>query len=94
LVSVRAIYDDQMGVRMPPKDARERRELRELVSGREFPAQRTEELLAALPRYQVGLIVVAAPAATHLREALVQHGYSPIGEEDQYVFFTQTRHSS
>jgi len=89
VVSVRAIYDQQMGVQMPPQEARERRQLRELVSGGEFSAQPTEALLAALPRYDVGLIVVTVPAAGRLQQSLAKYQYSAVVEEDRYVFFAR-----
>jgi Family of unknown function (DUF6077) len=94
LVSVRAIYDQQMGVQMPPQEARERRQLRELVSGGEFSAQPAEALLAALSRYDVGLIVVAVAAAGRLEQPLAKYRYSPIVEEDRYVLFARVAHLS
>jgi len=87
LVSVRELYDEEMGVHMPPQEARERRELRELVSGREFPPDREQELLNALPRHQVGLILAPAPAAIGLHNVFAQHGYAKIREENGFVFF-------
>jgi hypothetical protein len=94
VVSVRAIYDQQMGVQMPPQEARERRQLRELVSGGEFSAQPAEALLAALPRYDVGLIVVTVPAAGRLQQSLAKYQYSAVVEEDRYVFFARVAHPS
>jgi hypothetical protein len=87
IVSVRDVYDEEMGVRMPPDEARERRELRELVSGQELPPERMEALLSALPRYRVGLILTTTPAASRLQDALAEHGYARTHEEDGYVFF-------
>jgi hypothetical protein len=87
LVSVRELYDEEMGVHMAPQEAKERRELRELVSGQEFPLDREQELLNALPRYQVGLIVALAPAAIRLQDVFGKHGYSKIREENGFVFF-------
>ena len=87
LVSVRELYDEEMGVHMPPQEPRERRELRELVSGQEFPPDREQELLTALPRYQVGLILATAPAAVGLHDVFAQHGYTKIREENGVVFF-------
>jgi hypothetical protein len=60
LVSVREIYDAEMGTHLPPEEARARRELREWVSGREFSEQETQRLLDSLPEYRVGLIVAPA----------------------------------
>jgi uncharacterized protein DUF6077 len=87
IVSVRAVYDEERGVRMPPDEARERRELRELVSGQELPPERMEALLSALPRYRVGLILTTTLAASRLQDALAEHGYSRTHEEAGYVFF-------
>jgi hypothetical protein len=87
IVSVRDVYDEEMGVRMPPDESRERRELRELVSGQELPPERMEALLSALPRYRVGLILATTAAASRLQDALADHGYSRTHEEDGYVFF-------
>ena len=87
LVSVRELYDEEMGVHMPQEEARERRELRELVSGQEFPPQREQELLNALAHYQVGLILTTATAAIRLQDVLAEHGYSRIREENGFVFF-------
>lgn len=90
LVSVREIYDDQMAVRMPPEEARARRELRELVSGGEFSSERTEELLGALPYYRVGLVVATSPAATRLKKNLTARGYSLLREQNHYFFFASS----
>jgi hypothetical protein len=87
LVSVRAVYDDQMGVRMPPEEAKTRRELRELVSGGDFSAKRTEELLDTLPSYRVGLIVATPAAAFRLKDALIARKYVPLPEHGDYMFF-------
>ena len=87
LVSVREIYDEEMGAHMPATEARERRELRELVSGKEFSPQDRERLLDSLARYSVGLIVVTASAADGLAAALSHHGYSHIRSVGGYTFF-------
>jgi hypothetical protein len=87
IMSVRDVYDGVMGVRITPDESRERRQLRELVSGQELPPERMEALLSALPRYRVGLILTTAPAASRLQDALAEHGYSRTHEEDGYVFF-------
>jgi hypothetical protein len=94
LVSVRELYDEEMGAHMLPEEARTRVELRELVSGQEFPAERVQVLLSSLPQYQVGLILTSNAAANRLRHALAEHGYSRIAEEDGYVFFSSAGQSA
>jgi len=88
LISVREFYDQHTGVQMPPEEATDRRELRELVSGQEFAPQREQELLNALAHYQVGLILTTATAAIRLQDVLAEHGYSRTREENGFVFFT------
>ena len=63
LVSVREIYDAEMGAHLLAEEGRTRRELRELVSGREFSEPETERLLDSLPQYEVGLVVAPISAA-------------------------------
>jgi hypothetical protein len=87
LVSVRGIYDEEMGMHMAATEARERRELRELVSGREFSREDRERLLDSLPRYSVGLIVVTASASDELAAALSQHGYLRLRNAAGYALF-------
>jgi hypothetical protein len=87
IVSVRDIYDEEMGTHLAPEDARMRRELRELVSGKEFPPEQREALLNALPVYSVGLIITTEPAADQLGESLSKRGYSRIRESAGYAFF-------
>ena len=87
LVSVREIYDGEMGTHMAPEEARTRRELRELVSGREFPAEHRDELLNRLPNYSVGLIITTKDVAGQLDEVLLMHGYSRNREVGGYIFF-------
>jgi hypothetical protein len=94
LVSVREIYDGEMGVHMPAAEASERRELRELVSGREFSPEHREQLLDSLPRYSVGLIVVTAPVSDDLAAALSRHGYSHIRSPSGYALFRVTQPES
>jgi len=89
LVSVRDIYDQEMGTHLTPEDARLRRELRELVSGRGFPPKEREALLNALPTYSVGLIIATESTADQLGQALLERGYSRIREIDGYAFFRQ-----
>ena len=90
LVSVRQVYDDQMAVRMSSEEAKTRRELRELVSGGDFSPKRTEELLATLPLYRVGLIVATPAAAFHLRDALIVRKYMLLPQPDDYIFFVSS----
>jgi hypothetical protein len=87
LISVREFYDQHTGVQMPPEEATDRRELRELVSGLEFPRQREQELLNALARYQVGLILTTATTAIRLQDVLAERGYSRTREKNGFVFF-------
>ncbi|MGH9515044.1 MAG: DUF6077 domain-containing protein [Terriglobales bacterium] len=87
LVSVRQVYDDEMGTHMAYEDAHTRRALRELISGVEFSPERREELLNALPTYRVGLMVVTEAVAGTLGNELSAHGYSPAGGTGNYVFF-------
>jgi len=87
LVSVRELYDQEMGAHMPPEEARTRRELRELVSGKEFSVEDQRNLLDRLPVYSVGLIVTARTANERLRQRLSQYGFSPAKEMNGYVFW-------
>jgi len=87
LVSVREIYDTEMGVHLAPDDARMRRELRELVSGMEFPQKEREALLNMLPSYSVGLIIATEATADQLEQALLTRGYSRIRKVAGYAFF-------
>jgi hypothetical protein len=90
LVSVREVYDEQMAVRMPPEEAKTRRELRELVSGEDFSPISTEELLGTLRSYRVGLIVATPAAAFRLKNALIARKYLPLPEHGDYVFFVSS----
>ena len=90
LVSVRELYDEEMGIHMVAAEAKERRELRELVSGREFSPQDRERLLDSLARYSVGLIVVSASAPDDLVAALSSHGYSHLRNAQGYALFRAT----
>ncbi len=90
LVSVRQVYDGQMAVRMSPEDAKDRRELRELVSGRDFSPKDVEELLDDLSHYRVGLIVATPAAALRLKDALIARRYLPLPEHDDYAFFASS----
>jgi hypothetical protein len=94
LVSVRELYDEEMGVHMLAAETSERRELRELVSGREFSPEHREQLLDSLPRYSVGLIVVTAAASDDLAAALLRHGYSHIRNANGYALFRVTQPES
>jgi hypothetical protein len=87
LVSVRNVYDEEMGAHLPPEEAHTRRGLRELVSGKEFPAKDREALLNSLRTYSVGLIVTTGPIADRLGQALSQRGYSRIRDVAGYAFF-------
>lgn len=87
LVSVRELYDYEMGGHLSAEEARTRRELRELVSGKEFPADYEEFLLNQLPNYSVGLIVTNQAAGPQLQQALIQHGYSRGQEINGYGFW-------
>ena len=92
LVSVRANYDDQMAVHMTSEEASTRRDLRELVSGTQFPPERTEELLNSLQKYSVGLIVTDRSIADRLEPNLMPHGYSRTRTVENYVFFARQSH--
>lgn len=92
LVSVRANYDDQMAVHMTSEEASTRRDLRELVSGTQFPPERTEELLNSLQKYSVGLIVTDRSIADRLEANLMPHGYSRTRTVENYVFFARQSH--
>ena len=87
LVSVRELYDEEMGTHLPPEEARSRRELRELVSGKEFPPKDQEALLNSLRTYSVGLIITTEPIAERLGQAFSQRGYSRISDVAGYAFF-------
>jgi len=87
LVSVREVYDEEMGAHLPPEEAHTRRELRELVSGKEFPPKDREVLLNSLDNYSVGLIVTTEPISGQLGQALSQRGYSRIRDVAGYSFF-------
>jgi hypothetical protein len=87
LVSVREVYDKEMGAHLAPEEAHTRRELRELVSGKEFPPKDWEALLNSLGTYSVGLIVTTEPVADRLGQAFSQRGYSRIRDVSGYAFF-------
>lgn len=89
LVSVRANYDEQMGGRMTPADAANRRELRELVTGRQFPAGHVHELLQTLPHYRVSVLVVSNSESKLLSSELAAEGYSVLETLDGYVLWSR-----
>lgn len=91
LVSVRDVYDREMGAHLPSEDARTRRELRELVSGKEFSTKERETLLNSLSAYSVGLIITTQPVADRLGQALLERRYSRIPDVGGYVFFRQAQ---
>ena len=90
LVSVREIYDQQMGVRMTPDEAKQRRELRQLVSDENFSLPPDQSLLDSLPRFHVGAIVTTASAGDRLRRAFLARGYGEQLTIDKYVIFLAT----
>ena len=94
LVSVREVYDEQMGVHLLPQDASTRRELRELVSGREFSPEKISELLGALERYQVTTVVASSSSAARLESSLIGRGYSRAQKRNGYAFFVSQTKSS
>ncbi|HEX6804884.1 MAG TPA: DUF6077 domain-containing protein [Terriglobales bacterium] len=87
MVSIREIYDEEMGTHLAPEEARERRDLRELVSGTQFPVAYRMELLNALPAYSVGLIVATRPVADQLEETLLSRGFARAPGTAAYVLF-------
>jgi hypothetical protein len=87
LVSVRALYDDEMGAHLSAADSETRRRLRELVSGAELPAEQVRQLLDALPRYSVGLIVTNGSTADRLAPLLATASYSRMQADRDYTFF-------
>ena len=89
LVSVRANYDEQMAMHMTADDATTRRQLREMVSGTQFPPQRTEELLDSLQKYSVGLIVADPSIASRLEPDLIKHHYLPTKTVENYALFAR-----
>jgi hypothetical protein len=87
LVSVREIYDELMPAFVPVDEARERRELRELVTGGMVADGRIEPLLNLLPRYGVGVVVTSRLGDAKLTGALVRRGYvSTLGQRDYVVY--------
>jgi hypothetical protein len=87
LVSVRELYDQEMGVHLTEEDRTTRRELRELVSGRVFSPARFSELLNALAHYHVSSIVVNEAAAEQITSRLAARGYSPQMRQGHYLLF-------
>ena len=87
LVSVRQVYDEEMGVHLAEADGSTRRELRELVSGKVFPPARASQLLDRLVSYQVSSIVVTAVAAEHIAPELRARGYVPSIAQEHYQLF-------
>lgn len=87
LVSVREIYDAEMGVHLPPEEARTRRELREWVSGRKFSEPETQRLLDGMSQYQVGLVVAPIPAAQRVEIELRKRNHIVGIQTNRYVFF-------
>jgi hypothetical protein len=92
LVSVRPNYDDQMGVRMTPKDAATRRELREFVEGKQFPAKDVQELLQVLPHYRVSVVVVSHSVSRQVSNSIAAQGYSALQTLHGYVLWNRTTH--
>jgi hypothetical protein len=87
LVSVREIYDQEMGSHLAVDDGRMRRELREWVSGKQFSAADTQRLIEALPQYGTGLVVTPLQYEQRLAPALTQNHFSRSFEKNGYVFF-------
>ena len=76
-----------MGTHLPPEEARTRRQLRELVSGKDFPEAETDRLVDSLPRYEVGLVVAPIAVAQRLQVELSKRN-QPIGiATNGYVLF-------
>jgi hypothetical protein len=90
LVSVREIYDAEMGAHLSTDDARMRRELREFVSGQLFPANDTEQFVDALIHYHVGLVISPSSATPRIAPALTQRNFTISREENGYTFFRNT----
>lgn len=91
LVSIRPNYDEQMRFRMTSIDADRRRDLRELVSGRQFPAEQVQKLLQVLPQYRVSVIVVPNSTSKQLASAIAEQGYSVVQHLDGYVLWKRRR---
>jgi hypothetical protein len=87
LVSVRRIYDDEMGAHLSTDDARTRRELREFVSGQAFSTNDAERLLDSLARYDVGLIVTPSSVRPRIAPALARRNFTILREENGYTLF-------
>jgi hypothetical protein len=87
LVSVREVYDEQMGVHLTAEDRLTRRELRELVSGKMFSPQRIPALLDALGSYDVQSIVATEAAAVRIEPWLEARGYRLLARQGTYVLF-------
>lgn len=90
LVSIRALYDDEMGAHLQPEDAATRRELRELVSGTAFAPEDVRRLLDQMSKYSVGLIVTGNEAADRLSVDFGQRGYLRRSAVGGCVFFVKT----
>jgi Family of unknown function (DUF6077) len=87
LVSVRELYDEEMGAHLPAEEQQTRRDLRELVTGKRFPDEYQDSLLNRLPAYSVGLIITSESADERLNRQLAWHGYSRESETHGYAFW-------
>jgi hypothetical protein len=87
LVSVRAVFDRQMASQMSAAETSERRQLRELVSGKGTGAETAGQFLDLLKRYHVGVVVTTEAAASNLQDELLRGGFSVSQRRNGYVLF-------
>lgn len=87
LVSVREVYDAEMGAHLSREDAQARRSLRELISDPLFDEHSAGRLLNQLPEYNVGLIVTSSSAGRRLAPLLAERKFSLVAQKDGYYFF-------
>lgn len=78
--------EDAVGAHLSPQEARQRRELRELVSGKEFFGREIQQFATTLPLYRVDLMVAPLNTAQHLTQELNQRNFSPCAEKNGYIF--------
>ena len=94
LVSVRAVYDRQMAAQMSTAETNDRRQLRELVSGKATNPLAPGQFLDLLQRYHVGVVVTTEAAASNLQDELLRGGFSVSQHRNGYVVFILNRNTT
>jgi hypothetical protein len=91
---VRAVYDRQMAAQMSTAETNDRRQLRELVSGKATNPLAPGQFLDLLQRYHVGVVVTTEAAASNLQDELLRGGFSVSQHRNGYVVFILNRNTT